>query len=86
MEFETAPYTFASNYILVGDNIVPSEFIERLYAQLRPNCFDSKEVKNIQDYCNHEFWHSITLQEKEVIGPCILFLSDIYSHYDFINR
>lgn len=85
MGFESTNYATASRYILINNHLVHCEFIDLLKAELSPDSFERKQVRDTRHFVSPDFWNSLTLQEKEVFGECLLLLSN-EADENFLNN
>ena len=63
-------------YFIVGDVLVPNAFLDRLGFHLGSEELNYGDALSPRQLCGDEFFLSLTDEEREVLGPCILLLVD----------
>lgn len=62
------------NYSIINDRLVPNSFLDRIALHLSDKSLKYGEVLSPRRLCGDDFFFSLTNDERQVLGPCILLL------------
>jgi hypothetical protein len=64
----------AYGFILISNQLVPYSFLERLFDEMMDCNYEYGEVVAIEELFSSDFFESLTENEQEILGPCVLII------------
>jgi len=64
-------------YVLIADHLVSMLFLEKILAELEHSrCLYGSAIHARDFFDNPDFWKTLSPRERDLVGPCLLFLID----------